>query len=287
MTNKREDANISWIRDCIQSYIDSSPHNTLGGAQPERAFDTPLVGFCRADDPLLTEYKSVIGPFHRTPLEVFTSAYPDAGVAASQLTVISWILPQTEKTKRENRSQDYYPAERWVRGRMFGEQTNDSLRRHVVDALLSRGIEAVAPVLTPGFESKVYAGSGWASTWSERHAAYAAGLGTFGLCDGLITPLGKAMRVGSVVARIQVPAVPRPYSDRNAYCLYLTGRGCGECIRRCPAGALGPGGHDKDRCHAHTQEACGLYIEEHYGFVGHGCGLCQTGVPCESGIPVP
>jgi epoxyqueuosine reductase QueG len=39
----------------------------------------------------------------------------------------------------------------------------------------------------------------FSSNWSERHAAYTAGLGTFGLCDGLITPLGKAMRVGEGV----------------------------------------------------------------------------------------
>jgi epoxyqueuosine reductase QueG len=139
----------------------------------------------------------------------------------------------------------------------------------------------------PEFESKVFPGSGWASTWSERHAAYAAGLGTFGLCDGLITPLGKAMRAGSVVARLQVVVGPRPYSDRNAYCLYLTGRGCGECIARCPAGALGPAGHDKEKCHAHAKGICGPYVEKQYGFVGHGCGLCQTGVPCESSIPNP
>ena len=36
----------------------------------------------------------------------------------------------------------------------------------------------------------------------ETHAAHAAGLGTFGLCDGLITPIGKAIRVGSVVAKM-------------------------------------------------------------------------------------
>ena len=44
----------------------------------------------------------------------------------------------------------------------------------------------------------------------QRHAAHAAGLGTFGLCDGLITAKGKAMRAGSVVARIAVAQTPRP-----------------------------------------------------------------------------
>ena len=26
-------------------------------------------------------------------------------------------------------------------------------------------------------------------------------------------------------------------------------------------------------------------MKREYGFEGYGCGLCQTGVPCESGIP--
>jgi len=40
---------------------------------------------------------------------------------------------------------------------------------------------------------------GLASNWSQRHIAYAAGLGTFSLSDGFITPKGIAMRCGSVV----------------------------------------------------------------------------------------
>ena len=66
------------------------------------------------------------------------------------------------------------------------------------------------------------------SNWSERHAAYAAGLGTFGLCDGLITQVGKAVRVGSVVAQVAVPASKRPYGDHQAYCNH--DKGCRACI---------------------------------------------------------
>lgn len=61
-------------------------------------------------------------------------------------------------------------------------------------------------------------------TLSERHAAHAAGLGTFGLCDGLITPLGKAMRTGSVVVRAALPAKRSLYQDHRAYCLYYKPR---------------------------------------------------------------
>jgi ferredoxin len=59
-----------------------------------------------------------------------------------------------------------------------------------------------------------------------------------------ITPKGKAMRCGSVIARIQVPATPRPYEDHHAYCLFFSSGTCGQCISRCPSGAITKAGHD-------------------------------------------
>jgi epoxyqueuosine reductase len=123
------------------------------------------------------------------------------------------------------------------------------------------------------------------STWSERHAAYASGLGTFGLCDGLITPKGKAMRCGSVVAHIKIPATERPYHGRHDYCLFYSKGICGECIQRCPAGALTPGGHDKVKCRNYLFANIKEYVKSNFGFEGYGCGLCQTDVPCESTVP--
>lgn len=62
---------------------------------------------------------------------------------------------------------------------------------------------------------------------------------------------------------------------------------CRRCIGRCPAGALSKKGHDKITCREHIRNQTVPYVEEHFGFKGYGCGLCQTKVPCESGIPVP
>ncbi len=128
--------------------------------------------------------------------------------------------------------------------------------------------------------------SGMASTWSERHAAYVAGLGTFGLCNGLITPVGKAHRCGSVVARLSIPSTPRPYDDHRAYCLFFSqGGACGKCMTRCPAGAITPQGVDKGKCREYIDMVQKAYVLENYGLEAYGCGLCQTKVPCESRIP--
>jgi epoxyqueuosine reductase QueG len=128
---------------------------------------------------------------------------------------------------------------------------------------------------------------GFASSWSERHTAYASGLGTFGLCDGLITPRGKAMRCGSVVARIAIPPTERPYDDHHAYCLFYFNGSCDKCIQRCPAGAITREGHDKEKCAAYVLDVSAKSIRSRFGFDTSGCGLCQTGIPCEAKIPVP
>jgi len=274
----------AWVAAAIQNFC-AGPENTLQNQTDERAWAKPLVGFSRGDDPLYIKYKQVVGPFHWTPGEIFALAFPGTAALPGELSVISWILPQTKATKADNRKQKKYPAERWARSRMFGEAFNNKLRARVVDALAEAGYEAIAPMLAPQWESKLSEQYTFASTWSERHAAFAAGLGTFGLCDGLITPVGKAMRAGSVVARIGIPPSARPYTDHRAYCLFFADGSCSKCITRCPADAISEAGHDKLKCLAHLQPVTEDFVRANYGFDGYGCGLCQTGVPCESGIP--
>lgn len=274
-----------WLETTIRDFINKSPENTLQNEENEKAWADPLVGFSRGDDPLYQEYKEKIGTFYWTPSEIFNETFPGLKVEPDQLTIMSWVLPHVEATKSDNRVQSVYPSERWARARIYGEEVNAKLRRHVVTTLQGSGFEAVAPMLSPQWARKTSERYGFASTWSERHTAYASGLGTFGLCDGLITSKGKAMRVGSVVARIQIPSTPRPYTDHHAYCLFFTQGICGKCIPRCPVGAITEAGHDKVKCQKHVRPATADYVESHYGFNGYGCGLCQTKVPCESKIP--
>lgn len=275
----------SWLEDVILNFIEHSPENTLQGPFQEKAFENPLLGFANGADPIFESYKQYVDAGHWTPLEIFNQTFPGISVSPEALTVISWILPQTAATKADNRRQSTYPAERWARARIFGEEVNVKLRRLVVDALQKEGHAAVAPMLSPLWKYQRSDRYVFASTWSERHMAYAAGLGTFGLCDGLITARGKAMRTGSVVARIEVEASPRPYDDHHAYCLFFSRGICGNCIPRCPVGALSEKGHDKLKCLQHLKPASANYVKANYGFDGYGCGLCQTGVPCESKIP--
>ena len=209
------------IKGLIAEFIATSPANTMGTEAGEPAWEDALVGFASGADPIWQQYKEYIGPFHWTPWEVFTQHHPEEPARPEELTVVSWVLPQREVVRRANRRAKKYPSEEWARIRVYGEEFNVALRRHLVQSLERAGKAAIAPMLAPNWTIVKSQRFSYASSWSERHAAHAAGLGTFGLCDGLITARGKAMRAGSVVARIAVDPTPRPYAHHRAYCLYF------------------------------------------------------------------
>ncbi len=277
-----------WIETHIKTFVAQSALNRLGPEMDEPAFDAPMVGFSSGADPLYDEYVAHIGPFYLTPAEIHRRTFPDSPPAAAEdLTVISWILPSTAATRNEQAGQKSKPSQRWARVKLHGEGFNIALRQHVVSVLAEAGIQAVAPLLADFWKRSDQGPYAPCSNWSERHAAHACGLGTFGLCDGLITPLGKAMRTGSVVARIRIAPPPRPYDNHRAYCLHFSHGTCGKCIPRCPANAISTAGHDKQRCMQYTEKKMPDYLKTAYGIDIAACGLCQVNVPCMAGIPKP
>ena len=280
-------ANVSadWIRGLIRDFVAASPHNTMKNETEEPAWDDVLVGFASGADSIWQQYKEYVGAFHWTPWEVFNQHRPEASAGPEELTVVSWVLPQREEVRKANRRAKKYPSEEWARIRVYGEEFNVALRHHVARSLKKAGHAAVAPMLVSNWTIVNSERFSYASSWSERHAAHAAGLGTFGLCDGLITARGKAMRVGSVVAKISIDQTARPYADHRAYCLFFANGTCGKCIDRCPVRAITETGHDKEKCRQHLARSR-EYVKKTYKFEGYGCGLCQVGVPCEAGIPV-
>lgn len=238
-------------------------------------FDQPLVGFAAAKDPLFQQYKQIIGPFHRTPGEILSNA----------ATVIVWSLPITRSTREANRHESRYPSLAWAQTRSFGENFNVSLRRHLVTWLEQQGVRAISPQLDSNWQEFPDTAVGIASSWSERHAAYAAGLGTFSLNDALITPKGIAHRLGSVITDLTLPPSCSERPDYRHNCLYHRNGSCGACIKRCPVGALSHDGHDKNRCKAYVYGTITDLLSEQFGTPKPGCGLCQTKVPCEERIP--
>lgn len=244
-------------------------------------FEEPLVAFAAADDPIFAQYKMVIGPFHLTPAELAQEDTPPWQPA----TVICWTLPISEETRRSNRAESTYPSRAWSETRQHGEAFNAALRRQVVQFLLDAGHRALAPQLHPSWREYPETPVGVASSWSERHAAYAAGLGTFSLNDALITPRGIAHRLGTVITDLRLEPTPRLSPDHRSNCLWYREGTCGACIARCPVGALSTSGHDKSACREYVYGTVPRAVSASYGVTATGCGLCQTKVPCEGRIP--
>jgi len=262
----------------------ADPANNSMKLLPGPAFDTPLVGFSRGDDPLYAFYKNHIDPdFYRLPHEWLEKVLGHS-FDPKNVSIISWVLPQTAENRAKSRTQTDCPTYEWQMVRVHGEECNRRLADALVAMLKEHGLEAVAPMTSDQFawgDSEKFIKM---SNWSERHTAHISGLGTFGLCDALISPKGKAARYGSVIVAAKLEPTKRPYTRYNEYC--LADKGCTACIRRCPAGAITPQGHDKVKCMAYHKEAIAPICHERYDYDGYSvCGLCQTGVPCEQGIP--
>jgi epoxyqueuosine reductase QueG len=205
--------------------------------------------------------------------------------AAEELSVVSFVMPITKKTKDENASQTEWLSERWAQTRLHGEFFSQIFVREIVTFLMSSGVLAVSPDVTPMMRKQRYPNVGWASPWSHRHIAYAAGLGTFGMHDFLITEKGCSHRSGSFVVNLRLEPNRKRPDDIHAYCLQYQGKKCLKCAARCPVDAITEeDAHDKEQCYQKVAKTI-KYCNRNYHIFIYGCGLCATGVPCESIIP--
>ncbi len=104
------------------------------------------------------------------------------------------------------------------------------------------------------------------SRWSERHAAFASGLGTFGLTRAIITERGCAGRFASILTELPLAPTPRKYTSVYGNCIR-----CGACADRCPVNAISLGQVKNNlACKARVNETGKRYAPR------YGCGKCQT-----------
>jgi len=246
-------------------------------------YEAPLVGFADGNDPLFLEFKNIIGDFHLTPLEILERSFPEYKASREGSSVISWVLPISQYIRESNRKENRCCSKIWAEAKIYGQELTVEIQEHIASFINEQGFLAVPPTLGPFFEVLQLEDGGFAANWSEKHAAYTAGLGTFALSGGLITERGIAMRIGSVVTSLKLNPTKRSYRNYREYCLFYSSGTCGSCIERCPGGAISDNGHDKDLCMEH----CAVIMQEIEGYDAGipSCGICQTAVPCEAGIP--
>lgn len=256
-----------------------SPQNTLK-LRDEAAFGMPLIGYASGTDPLfeVREYENGMpGLDPREWLEAkHGQSYPP-----DRISVISWALPIPEPVRSKMRIERYYPCLEWSLNMTYGTEFIRYMAREMEAFFEEAGIEAVAPIADERIRRMRAEKYGLSTNWSETMAAYIAGLGTPRAPFGLITRMGACVRMGSIIVAHKLPATARPYQSIHGNCA-----DCGACAARCPAGAIGKDGVDIALCRKYQTMFILPHVKERFGFEGvYGCGLCMTGVPCESRNP--
>lgn len=237
----------------------------------EAIWQEPLVGFADAGSSYVQDMKHLISDKHQLPQDVM------AGAA----TIIAYYVPFTRELADTNNQAEYASPE-WARtyeetNAMFG-QLNSALAAY----LESRGYKAdVSP------EATTFDKEALISNWSQRHMAYAAGLGTFGINNMLISSKGCCGRYSTLITNIpfQPEWAGEPAEER---CGFLRDGSCGVCAMKCPAGAIliedGKATYDRNKCYILCQENAKAYSDFGSSYDdGSGsevCGKCVTGAPC-------
>jgi len=237
-----------------------------------RFFEQPIFSACQAGDPLFRDIKrpEVVGAHHTLPEDWLPEAK----------TVLSFFLPYSHPIVEANRKDPVVPPIEWLYTRVDGQKFLLALGAEMCKVLIADNHKAVVPYTDDKFVMRVGGPATpgtehipqFSSNWSERHVAYVAGLGTFGLSTNFISKLGSAGRLISVVTDWDVEPDIRDYDNWLGYCNH-----CEACIRRCP-----PKAHYKDKV-GKDHEKCSMFIGEICKpfTPRYGCGKCQSGIPCE------
>jgi epoxyqueuosine reductase QueG len=163
----------------------------------------------------------------------------------------------------------------WAKAYIETNALIEATGRHMKQFIESRGYTVYTTPPTHAFDKVKLI-----SDWSHRHAAYAAGLGTFGHNNMLITEAGCCGRFGSFLTTLAVS--PDRRSEMEA-CLHRHDSSCLRCVERCVKEALFEDRFDRKRCYAMCLENEGRYREFGKASV---CGKCLVGLPCSFANPV-
>lgn len=237
-------------------------------------FEEPLIGFAAAGDEIFETFRreEVIGANYYGPYEWLPEAK----------SVVSLFLPFSEAVRSSNRVDKTDPSKEWLYARIEGQDFIGKYMTAIKQHLEERGIASCVPALDERFgvkfemtETGLEPDFHVDSRWSERHTAYACGLGTFSLSRGLITEKGMAGRFASIIVSAEFEPTERKYTGIDDYCIK-----CGVCARNCPANAITlENGKNNIKCNEHCEAMKRKYVPR------YGCGKCQVGVPCETKIP--
>jgi epoxyqueuosine reductase QueG len=215
----------------------------------------PIVGFADAHGPYVQALPQIISPTHHLPQDLLADA----------TVVIVYFLPFVPGIERANRAGDE-PSPSWITAYNETNSMFPAIDAQVTALIRSWGYAAVCPGDIGTVDPQhIY------SNWSQRHFAYAAGIGTFGLNNMLITEVGTCGRIRTIVTNL--PVTPdQPLKEER--CLYKRNGSCKLCAQHCPIGAIHTDApFDRQACWSRLD-----VFERNLG--ADACGKCVVGLPC-------
>ena len=288
------------IEQTLKNLVSQAPENRLIDFDGVPIFDMPVIGVADGDHPLFRQFRGIVSPNHILPRDIL-GRHASEEADLSTVSIISWALPFSEPIRGSQRDLSW-PSRIYSLARNNGGALIFQLSLQLTELCREKGIAAVAPSVTEEYDAFRVPDLKFSSTWSERHVAFVAGLGRFGLNGSLITPLGSNVRFGSIITNLKLePAVVDGRSYR-ALCFVSAGKDCAACVERCPVGALSGNGLNKFKCNtmrnAVRRRHLSQYVQEMNMIPSPvvkngvkkdgyslGCALCQCGVPCERSDP--
>lgn len=180
----------------------------------------PVIGFASAYDELYTKASDIIGYDVLHP----TNLLPEAQ------TVVSFFVPFDVAPVKYSRYREEMSNREWSLAYYELNLLIGKIMSHVIEALTEMGIKAVSEPVTENYDHVQLT-----TKWPHKTSAFIAGLGTFGINRIIITPMGCAGRLGTVVLSEKITPTARPDQEN---CLYRRDGKCGICVKRCPVQAL-------------------------------------------------
>jgi len=213
--------------------------------------DIPLVGFAPAgrwDTPLFDPW--------------IPAAFRPRSIFKETTTVIVIGLPVSLPVLDTAPSIWYHEHYRTINALL------DQNAYRIATALTGRGYPSL-PVPRDGYGSIGVLKERPVAFFSHRHAAFLAGLGTFGINNTLLTPeFGPRVRFASILTTADIPPDPVIVEDLCIRCM--------RCVEACPVSALGEemypqGLTDKTACATRAEDLNRRFLSP--------CGLCIRTCP--------
>jgi len=255
---------INGLRKFADAYVAAEPARK----RTEGFWRTPLLVSAPIDE-----------RFDLLPQIAFNEHMHPRDLLATAKSLIVFFIPFKRELVKENKKGDR-PCRNW--GLAYVE-TNDLIGRlsqAIAAFLVAKGFKSGLTPATHNFDEEVLM-----ARWSHKHLAFLANLGRFGTHHMLITPVGCAGRLGSLVTEADLGG--HPMIETDLACLLKAGKKCGKCIEACPVDALSENGFDRRRCWNRLNEnRKTLDYFKDLPDTTHVCGKCAALMPCSFSNPV-